>query len=105
MIDRTRVDELRDEVGIAEFAEVVQLFCEEVEETLTRVQAHPSGALADDLHFLKGSALNIGMAEVGALCQKAEQTLRADSSASPDIAGIASAFCKARQALWLELDR
>lgn len=104
MIDRARVDELRTEVGPEDLAEVVLLFCEEVEETLDRITAHPSPSLAEDLHFLKGSALNIGMTELGALCQTAEKSLRADPQAQPDLAAIAAAFRKARQALYLEID-
>lgn len=104
MIDQARVAELRDEVGSDDLVEVVQLFCEEVEETLQRLASHPASGLADDLHFLKGSALNIGMTEVGRLCQSAEMTLRTDPAAVPDIADIALAFRKSRQALYLELD-
>lgn len=104
MIDHARVSELRAEVGSEDLAEVVQLFCEEVEETLDRIMSHPSPSLAEDLHFLKGSALNIGMTELGALCQSAERTLRADPAAQPDLPGIATAFRKSRQALYLEID-
>lgn len=104
MIDRARIDELRAEVGAEDLTEVVQLFCEEVEETLGRIIGHPSPSLAEDLHFLKGSALNIGMTELGALCQTAEKSLREDPAGSPDLAAIAAAFRKARQALYLEVE-
>lgn len=104
MIDRERLAELRNEVGADDLAEVVDLFCEEVEETLDRIRAHPSASIGDDLHFLKGSALNIGMSEVGRLCLQAERAWRMDASSLPDIAPIAQAFRKARQALYLELD-
>jgi HPt (histidine-containing phosphotransfer) domain-containing protein len=104
MIDRARVNDLRDEVGAEDLAEVVRMFCEEVEETLDRLRSRPSRSLADDLHFLKGSALNIGMSEVGTLCQSFEASLRADPSAIPDVARIATAFARAREALLLELD-
>lgn len=104
MIDRARIDELRTEVGVQDLAEVVQMFCEEVEETLDRLCAHPSPSLAEDLHFLKGSALNIGMTELGALCKGAETALRSDPDARPDLGAITAAFRKARQALYLEID-
>ena len=99
MIDRCRIDELREDVGADDFAEVVALFCEEVEETLDRLRQHRSPALADDLHFLKGSALNIGMSEVGALCLRAEQSLRSDPALAPDVAEIARVFRASRDAL------
>lgn len=103
MINRARIEELRDEVGAEDLAEVVAMFCEEVEETLDRIAAHPYPAFADNLHFLKGSALNIGMSEVGELCQAFEKSLRTDPSDIPDIGLIAAAFHKARAALYLEL--
>ena len=104
MIDRERLAELRHEVGTDDLTEVIALFCEEVEETLDRIISHPSASLGDDLHFLKGSALNIGMSEVGQLCLEAEKAWRKDASSPPDIAPIAQAFRKARQALYLEVD-
>ncbi len=103
MIDRTRVGELRQEVGEDDLAEVVVLFCEEVEETLGRIQAPAARIVPDDLHFLKGSALNIGLIEMAGLCQLAEKALRSDPGATPDIPEIAQAFAKARQALFREI--
>ena len=103
MIDRTRLAELSEEVGADDLCEVVDLFCEEVEETLSRVARHGTATLAEDLHFLKGSALNIGMSEVAELCRRAETAVRADPDAAPDFAKIAQAFKVARHALNLEI--
>lgn len=99
MIDHARLRELQNEVGEHDLAEVIALFCEEVEETLERLRLGSAPALADDLHFLKGSALNIGMSEVGDICKAAELALRSDPQARPDIDTISAAFQKARQAL------
>ena len=99
MIDHDRIAELREEVGEDDLAEVLHLFCEEVEETLERLAKGVFGDLAEELHFIKGSALNIGMTEVGRLCQKAETALRADAGCKPDIAPIAGAFRIAKVAI------
>ena len=61
-------------------------------------QGH-SSSLADDLHFLKGSALNIGMSEIASLCAASEAMIRGDGAASPDIGGIKMAFDKAQAEL------
>ena len=75
MIDWTRVEELRAEIGDAGFAEVVDLFLDEVEEVVARLHAATGRArLEDDLHFLKGSAWNLGFADFGAACQLGERT-------------------------------
>lgn len=74
MIDWDRVAQLREEVGQEDFAEVVDLFLEEVDEVTARLAAgEDPERLRDDLHFLKGSALNLGFAEFGRLCQEGER--------------------------------
>lgn len=96
MIDARRIAELRDEVGKDDLAEVVALFCEEVEEVLA---ALASGATVEQLHFLKGSALNIGMSAVASLCLAEESRLRTDPLHNPDIVAIRDAYLAARPAL------
>lgn len=74
MISWQRVNELRSEVGDEDFREVVELFLEEVEEVIARLRDSPEPArFEEDLHFLKGSALNLGFAALGDLCQIAER--------------------------------
>lgn len=73
MIDWNRVSELRSEVGEDEFSEVIELFLEEVDEVIDRLRETPDPQLYEqDLHFLKGSALNLGFQELGQLCQIGE---------------------------------
>ena len=98
MIDRARLEELREEVGNDDFAAVIELFCEEVAETLDRMKQGHSSSIADDLHFLKGSALNIGMTEVAGLCAECERKIGGGANA-PDITGIQLAFDKAQAEL------
>lgn len=73
MIDWERVAELQEEVGAEDFQDVVALFCEEVEDALARLGSdHQKDA--ETLHFLKGSALNLGFETMAALCRQAEQS-------------------------------
>ena len=97
MIDWERVQELRDEIGEADFAEVVTLFLEEVAEVVDRLRSRPDpSTFEEDLHFLKGSALNLGFAEFGALCQQGE-TLAADGRATEvDLAPLLRCFDASR---------
>ncbi len=96
MIDARRIDELRDEVGNDDLAEVIDLFCEEVEEVLATLDQI---ATVEQLHFLKGSALNIGLSEVSALCRAEEGRLRDDPQARPRVEDIRAAYFQARPAL------
>lgn len=79
MIDWGRVSVMQDEIGKDGFAEVATMFLEEAEEVLTRINPE-SGAsgFRDDCHFLKGSALNLGLTALAALCQTAEQHANQD---------------------------
>lgn len=74
MIEWDRVNELRSEIGAADFAEVVALFLAETEDVFARIttMAGPA-ALEADLHFMKGAALNLGFREVARLCQEGER--------------------------------
>lgn len=75
MIDWSRVTLLREEVGEEGFAEVVEIFIEEVSETVQRLRVDPQiETLGPDLHALKGSALNLGFTTFADLCQIGETT-------------------------------
>lgn len=97
MIDWGRVDQLREEVGADAFGEVVEIFLEEVQEVVNRLEAAPDpDQLADDLHFLKGSALSLGFARFAALCQEGEAQAKARGAASVDLAPLLACFTASR---------
>ena len=103
MIDQSRVEELRGEVGPDDLVEVVVLFCGEIEETLQRATILSQNSPAEDLHFLKGCALNIGMPELANLCKAAELAIRSDPAFAPDFQEIARAYHEAKSLLQAEL--
>lgn len=77
MIDWDRVQQLCDEIGADEFAEVVTLFLDEADDVLARISPLGGAAqLRDDCHFLKGAALNLGFQSLASLCQTAERRAR-----------------------------
>lgn len=74
MIDWERVRELRDEIGASDFADVVQLFLEETDEIAEKIVSNlPESEVESALHFLKGSALNLGFKDLANLCQIGEK--------------------------------
>lgn len=93
MIEWSRVKELRDEVGAEDFDEVVDLFLEEVEEVIERLRgtAQPD-QLEGDLHFLKGSALNLGFQDFSKLCQIGESRSARGEAPLVDVGEIISSF-------------
>lgn len=74
MIDWDRVRELKAEIGEPDFEEVATMFLDESDEVIARL-SRDAGAerLEKDLHFLKGAALNLGFAQLAALCQDGER--------------------------------
>ena len=96
MVNWDRITELQEEVGEEDLAEVLALFCEEVEEALGALSTADAGTLKSQLHFLKGSALNIGLDQVSTLCREAEQSLAGDPQSVIAVEAIRTAYENAR---------
>ena len=98
MIHWPKVLELRSEVGAEDFDEVVELFLDEVEDTISNLGA-PGRSLEHDLHFLKGSALNAGLAGFSTLCAQGEQAMKADPNAPVDQNRLQNSYAESCAAL------
>ncbi len=90
MIDWSRVADLERDFGDDDFAEVLDLFVEETDEVVARIAEGRSADLDADLHFVKGSAENMGMAELAALCRSGEVDIAAGRE--PDLGGIGAIY-------------
>ena len=95
MIDWGRVSDLRAEIGPEDFDEVVALFLEEADEVVARMATGRCASVQHDLHFLKGSALNLGFRDLAQSCQEAER--RGVSGAPVDLAGVVAVYHASRQ--------
>ncbi|MCK0151251.1 Hpt domain-containing protein [Marivita sp. S6314] len=103
MIDWTRVAELRDEIGAEDFEEVAELFLMEVEDSLSRLDAGTGDAvqMQELMHFLKGSALNLGFSDVSTLCSQAEaDAAQGKLTINPE--ELRALYAKSRQAFETE---
>lgn len=104
MIDWERVGCLRDEIGETDFGEVVRLFIEEVEEVTERLERPGTpGQREADLHFLKGSALNLGFSDLAALCHAGER--RAAAGETVEVGPVIALYAASRRAFLSGLDR
>jgi len=98
MIDWVRVEELREEAGNDGFAEIVELFLDEVEDTIGRLRARPDpGKFEADLHFLKGCAWNMGFVRFGAICNAGERLARVAMS-EVDLEAVFQGYAESRAA-------
>lgn len=104
MIDWTRVNALRDDIGADEFAEVVEIFLEEVEDVTGKLRTAPNTAeLEYDLHALKNGALNLGFTQLSALCQVGETQAAIGKAVDVDVAAIITVFDASRAEFLSEL--
>ncbi len=100
MIDWKRVKELQDEIGPDGFAEVADMFLEEADQAVhALVQGLTAAAVEAQLHFLKGSALNLGLSDLAALCQEGERMAAAGQGAAVDLARVADVYHLSRAQL------
>lgn len=99
MIDWSRVEELRDEIGEDGLAEVVGLFLEEVEEALLGLNHDdPPRTLAAQIHFLKGCAWNLGFREFGAVCHDCERAALDGRCDGASVGGLRDCYARSRVA-------
>ncbi|WP_333818225.1 Hpt domain-containing protein [Tabrizicola sp.] len=100
MIDWKRVEELREEIGTEGFIEVADMFLDEAEGA---VGALVAGLAPDEvegqLHFLKGSALNLGLSDLAAICQEGERKAAAGQVDAVDAAQVAAIYRASRASL------
>lgn len=99
MIDWHRITELRAEIGEDDFSEVVEIFLEEVEEGIERLKSRQSDeTLSADLHFLKGSALNLGFQSFSSLCQAGETAASEGLVTAIDLDSLVSCYEDSKKA-------
>lgn len=93
MINWDRVAELKEEVGVEDFDEVIELFLDEVDSVVDRLAAAPElSKLEEDLHFIKGSALNLGFDHLGQLCQTGEKMAASGQGAEVNVDEIIKTY-------------
>ncbi|SEQ87489.1 Hpt domain-containing protein [Thalassovita taeanensis] len=104
MIDWSRVEELRTEIGVDDFDEVVELFLDEVHCVVERLRGtFEPDTLESDLHFLKGSALNLGFSSFSELCHAGERRAANGHRDSIDLPEILACFDQSKQVFTNEL--
>lgn len=93
MIDWERIQELKEEIGEDDFAEVAEMFMNEVEHVIGRLQLAPNPETYEsDLHFLKSSALNLGFACLAGLCETGERQSASGEAGNVELAPIFACY-------------
>lgn len=98
MIDWSRIDELKEEFGADDFAAIVDIFLEEVDEAIVFLEGQiPDAELGAHLHFLKGGALNLGFTDFASLCQKGESLAEQERFAEVDIDEVLASYRRSKR--------
>ena len=78
VINWTHLSELRADMGDETFAEVINLFLQEVQSGIERLSRERSASdLVSEFHMLKGSALSLGLTDLANICANAESMANA----------------------------
>lgn len=97
MLNWDRIGELRDEIGEEDYSEIVDLFFEEVETAIARLNRPGTPPEREsDLHFLKGSALNLGFRKLGELCATAEERAASGSIEDDEVRAVIECYYTSR---------
>ncbi len=103
MVDWGRVTSLRAEIGVTDFAEVLEMFLAESDEVILRLRAGKTGISYEaELHALKGAALNLGLTELAGFCSNGERVAR--QGGVVDVAAVIACYGASRRALLAGLD-
>jgi HPt (histidine-containing phosphotransfer) domain-containing protein len=104
MIDWGQVKSLRNDVGHDEFDEIIELFLDEVEEVVTKLREAPNlKELENDLHSLKGSALNLGFTTFSQFCLQGERLSAAGKAEEVDLTQIITCFNESKSVFLTEV--
>lgn len=99
MINWNRIRDLKADMGEDGFAEVADLFVEEVEGELATLDPAAAPELfARQLHALKGSALNLGFSVLAERCAEGELCAAAGQGARVSVAEIRAIYRASKSA-------
>jgi len=95
MIDWAQIKQLEEDIGAEDFGDVVSLFIEEVDEAIRQLQDDPPNSadmLGPALHFLKGSAYNLGFKAFGDYCSDGEKLAMDGASGDVDLEQVVELY-------------
>lgn len=106
MIDLARLNQLRSEIGEDDFQEVLTMFLEETDEVTAQLGGPPElQSVESRLHFLKGSALNLGLSSLADLCQAGEKSAAAGNPGGVDLQEVTENYAASKAQLLAYLGR
>ncbi len=106
MINWSQIKQQEEDVGAEDLAEVVTLFLSEVDEAIGELDTVASGTsqqVAEALHFLKGSAFNLGFQEFGNYCSVGETQAHAGDTSDISMSQVEKLYFASKELFLAEL--
>jgi len=103
MIDWAQIQQLEEDIGIEDFGEVVTLFMAEVDEAVSELdntRPNSPDEMAPALHFLKGSAYNLGFKTFGDYCSEGESLAQNGRASEVDLEKVISLYTESKTAFF-----
>lgn len=97
MIDWNRVLQLREDVGADEFDALLEMFMDEAEAAIMRLDGRDPWQLRHDIHFLKGCALTLGFSDLGEICDRVERLAAGEAATQADIDAVLACYARSKQ--------
>lgn len=97
MIDWQQVNALCDDIGAVEFTEVVDLFLVEVDSAIENLTNRPEPLTEQEMHALKGNALNLGFQDFAGVCRASETLCTQGRPDLVDLARLVQAYQSERR--------
>lgn len=104
MIDHSRIAELTEEIGAEDLAEVANVFLDESDEVVEKLKSGQTSNIAEALHFLKGSALNLGLTTLAQLCHEGEQAATKGTTTPLDLEELTRVYEASKVAFLVMLE-
>lgn len=105
LVDIDRLTELRDEIGPEDLEVVVSAFLEEADEAIALLsRVGETDGLAAQLHFLRGAALNLGLAALAECCRLGEASAQAGRPGDMDLAALLALYDRSREHFLAAMD-
>ncbi len=108
MIDWQQVQQLEEDIGAEDFGDVVILFLSEVDEAVAQLETHCTDAANDlgpALHFLKGSAYNLGFQAFGDLCSEGEKRVERGDFDLSELPQVATLYVQSKETFLAEISK
>lgn len=108
MIDWEQIRQLEEDMGAEDLGDIVEVFLSEVEAALSDVARNPPTEpedMAARMHFLKGSAYNLGFEAFGSYCAKAEEAAHAGNTSEVSVTKARRLYSESKEIFLREFSR